>query len=651
MAEKILNTRIQLKYDTWANWQAIQDSFFPKRGEICLVELPSTPEGQTIPTNPPTVLFKVGTWDGTDATKKSFAQLDWASAKAADVYSWAKASEVKLVGKKLTFVGGATNGGNVEVAFDYVTLSEVNGLLANYYTKAEINTTLANYSTTEQMNAAIDADVLVETNRAIAAENALANRVKDIEDNKADYATKTEAQRYANEAQSAAEQKATELVNAHTEAVNTKFNSYSTTEQMNAAIDADVLVETNRATGAEEALAGRIKTLEDTSHDFAGADAELKAELQAEIDADVKALADGAVKANTEAIAAINDTTKGILATAKAYTDTLANGAVAANTAAVAANTAAIAAINDVEDGILAIAKAYTDEVKDALLGTEELVGTYDTLKEIGAWIANSGVDATELSGAIAAEAKAREDADKLLATKAELAAETKAREDADTAINETIATLATQEALNAEIEAREDLAENVLANAQSLTDIYGSSTSISGVNVVANADRISALESASSDYATKEELGSLENRINEDKATTSDITALDERISLIENDYVTSEELSGDLSSLKSEITGESSKTISDLDAAIAAEASARESQDNAINKTLSEIVDTKDGILAQAKAYSDSLNHEDTKYTAATAGGLKLNTDNSFAIDDSLVFVFDCGSATKNV
>lgn len=57
-------------------------------------------------------------------------------------------------------------------------------------------------------------------------------------------------------------------------------------------------------------------------------------------------------------------------------------------------------------------AKAYTNEVKEALLGTEELNGTYDTLKEIGAWIENSGVDATELSGAIAKEAKVREDAD-----------------------------------------------------------------------------------------------------------------------------------------------------------------------------------------------------------------------------------------------
>jgi hypothetical protein len=51
--------------------------------------------------------------------------------------------------------------------------------------------------------------------------------------------------------------------------------------------------------------------------------------------------------------------------------------------------------------------------------------------------------------------------------------------------------------------------------------------------------------------------------------------------------------------------------------------------------------------GILAQAKAYSDSLNHEDTKYTAAPDGGLKLDENNAFSIDDSITFIFDCGDS----
>ena len=330
--------------------------------------------------------------------------------------------------------------------------------------------------------------------------------------------------------------------------------------------------EVGRATGAEEALAGRIKALEDVSHDFASADAALKAELQAEIDADVKALADGAVKANTEAIAAINDA----------------------------------------EDGILATAKAYTDEVKEALLGTEELNGTYDTLKEIGAWIENSGVDATELSGAIAAE--------------------TKAREDADAAINETIDTLATKEMV-------ESVAHDIEIN------------------------RIAAsTEDFTIDLIDKEG-----NSIGNFEIKSSD----DVKISTIEDDY--------------GKIVGIAPVLSQDVESSLALANSALQAADienlatkdevKANTDAIAAINDTEDGILAQAKAYADgladnydaagsaaqalkdakdyadSLNHEDTKYTAAADGGLKLNADNSFAIDDSLVFVFDCGDASTKI
>lgn len=83
-----------------------------------------------------------------------------------------------------------------------------------------------------KVSTAISSAVAVETGRATEAEEALAGRIKDLEDNKADYATKSEVATAKGEAITAAETKATEL------------------------------------------------------------DAALKTELQAEIDADVKALAD-----------------------------------------------------------------------------------------------------------------------------------------------------------------------------------------------------------------------------------------------------------------------------------------------------------------------------------------------------------------------
>lgn len=81
MAEKTLKTRIQLKYDTLANWNAVASTVVPKKGEICLVEVPT---GDSNATTAPTVLFKVG--DGTTA----WGSLKWGSALAADVYAWAK---------------------------------------------------------------------------------------------------------------------------------------------------------------------------------------------------------------------------------------------------------------------------------------------------------------------------------------------------------------------------------------------------------------------------------------------------------------------------------------------------------------------------------------------------------------------------------
>lgn len=82
MATTTLSTRITLKYDTLANWNASE--FILKKGEvaICSLDTGETAEQST----PPAVLLKVG-----DGTRK-FSELPWASGLAADVYGWAKAA-------------------------------------------------------------------------------------------------------------------------------------------------------------------------------------------------------------------------------------------------------------------------------------------------------------------------------------------------------------------------------------------------------------------------------------------------------------------------------------------------------------------------------------------------------------------------------
>lgn len=92
---KNLNTRIALKYDSYANWHQYNPILL--KGEIAIAELPdsenkpgvgepnaagSTPAIQ----NAPNILIKVG--DGTN----HYNDLKFVSALAADVYSWAKAA-------------------------------------------------------------------------------------------------------------------------------------------------------------------------------------------------------------------------------------------------------------------------------------------------------------------------------------------------------------------------------------------------------------------------------------------------------------------------------------------------------------------------------------------------------------------------------
>jgi hypothetical protein len=97
---KLINTRIKNKVDTLSNWNSATGTLL--NGEIAIVRVPT---GGTY-VNPVTnksepeieLLMKVG--DGS----KTFAQLPWLSAKASDVYNWAKGSTAE--GVELTISTG-----------------------------------------------------------------------------------------------------------------------------------------------------------------------------------------------------------------------------------------------------------------------------------------------------------------------------------------------------------------------------------------------------------------------------------------------------------------------------------------------------------------------------------------------------------------
>lgn len=83
MAEKTFNNvRFQFKYDTYENW--ITNNPVLKTGEIAIATVPSNQDGVQ---NAPSVLIKVG--DGTS----DYKTLKFVSGLAADVHTWAKAEK------------------------------------------------------------------------------------------------------------------------------------------------------------------------------------------------------------------------------------------------------------------------------------------------------------------------------------------------------------------------------------------------------------------------------------------------------------------------------------------------------------------------------------------------------------------------------
>ena len=119
-----LKTRIQLKYDTLANWNA--STFILKKGEVAIATIETDDPAQT---HLQPIMFKVG--DGT----KTFSQLGWVSAKAADVYSWAKKSEAQFT----------------EWVKTLISVDDIN--LTDYYKKTEVNELLKTNSETDKKHA------------------------------------------------------------------------------------------------------------------------------------------------------------------------------------------------------------------------------------------------------------------------------------------------------------------------------------------------------------------------------------------------------------------------------------------------------------------------------------------------------------------
>lgn len=162
--EKILNTRVQLKYDSYANWTSTTlgdnkgANFVLKAGEIGICYLPTDySEKQVVGSQPPQILFKVGNGSS------KFSELPWASAKAADVYEWAKQASLPVTkegnGNVVAGIAWDENTKGIKFTTASVATSEGMEQLTNRVTAIE-NT----YATDAELAAAVEA-----INTAIAA--------------------------------------------------------------------------------------------------------------------------------------------------------------------------------------------------------------------------------------------------------------------------------------------------------------------------------------------------------------------------------------------------------------------------------------------------------------------------------------------------
>ena len=129
MAERTLNTRIKLRYASYAEWMSSKVKLLAGEVAVCYVEA----NNEHVKNTAPTVLFKVG--DG----EHVFSELQWASARAADVYDWAKAETRPTYTKSDVGLGNVANVESYAKTETY-TKEEVNNKISDLQGSLEADT-------------------------------------------------------------------------------------------------------------------------------------------------------------------------------------------------------------------------------------------------------------------------------------------------------------------------------------------------------------------------------------------------------------------------------------------------------------------------------------------------------------------------------
>lgn len=592
--EKMINTRIQLKYDSYANWtsETLGDGkgakFVLKAGEIGICYLPTDhKDGQVVGSQPPQILFKVGNGSA------MFSELPWVSAKAADVYEWAKQASLPVtkegngnVVANITW-DEATKG----IKFTTASVATSEGLeqLANRVQVIE-NT----YATDNDLAAAVEA---INAAIALKADKTYVDEQLALKVNVSDFNT------FKGE-------NTTAISTAKSEAIAAAKTETET--QVNALRDGAVKANADAIAAIKdhESVDSFADVMTEMAKYQLSGDYATKTEAQGYADAKDDAIAE-AKKAGTDAAAALeayktsNDAAVALKAdqTALDAVSAVANAAatnaalteeIARAKAAEEANAAAIALLVDSTEG---------DETK------------LNSIKELATWIEEHGGDAAEMAEAIAANAKAISDE----ATRADTE---------EKRLAGLIDTNAENIQKNADAIAALNAADGKVANAEK-ADV-ASSLDEAGIEQVkgivvdkaTDADTVDGMHA--DDFATAAQ-GALADTAVQPEAL---------------NDYYKKTEADAEFMNIE-EVDDAIDAKVEALKLAETYEPIGAETRANAYADSLADNYAT-----AAQGAKADTALQE---ITTTENGGLKV-TGNNIDIDTNVVFVFNCGTSSEN-